>query len=52
LFTLDDLERFLRGQMKTLPKGEPVDYSEVSRKQLLSIMDSLVATAGNGGESA
>jgi glycosyltransferase involved in cell wall biosynthesis len=52
LFTLDDLERFLRGEMKTLPKGVPVDYSEISRKQLLFIMDSLVATAGNGVESA
>lgn len=41
LFTLDDLERFLRGEMKTLPKGKPVDYSEISRRQLLAIMDDL-----------
>lgn len=47
LFTLDDLERFLRGEMKTLPKGKPVDYSEISRRQLLAIMDSLAVKAGD-----
>ena len=52
LFTLDDLERFLRGEVKTLPKGEPVDYSEISRGQLLAIMESLEAKAGNGVENA
>lgn len=41
LFTLDDLDRFLRGEMKVLPKGAPVDYSEISRGQLLAIMDDL-----------
>lgn len=52
LFTLDDLERFLRGEMKSLPKGTPVDYSEISKSQLLAIMDSLAAKAGNGVENA
>ena len=52
LFTLDDLERFLRGEMKTLPTGKPVDYSEISRGQLLAIMESLEAKAGNGVENA
>lgn len=52
LFTLDDLERFLRGEMKSLPKGKPVDYSEISRGQLLAIMDSLAAKAGSGAVNA
>lgn len=52
LFTLDDLERFLRGQMKSLPKGKPVDYSEISRRQLLAIMDGLSAKVGSGVDNA
>jgi glycosyltransferase involved in cell wall biosynthesis len=52
LFTLDDLERFLRGQMERLPKGKPVDYSEISRSQLLAIMDGLAAKVGSGVKNA
>lgn len=52
LFSVDDLERFLRGQMKSLPKGKPVDYSEISRRQLLTIMDGLAAKVGSGVENA
>jgi len=52
LFTLDDLERFLRGEVKTLPKGTPVDYSEISRGQLLDIMDSLMTNVGKSSRNA
>lgn len=42
LLTLDDLERVLTGQM-VLPAQQPVDYSEISKNQLLTSVKSLIA---------
>lgn len=45
LFTLEDLARYLRKEVQELPKGVPVDYSEISRQQLLQIMVELEKSA-------
>lgn len=46
LFTLEDFEKFICGEVQTLPKCIPVDYSEISRDQLLGIMNNLSAQLG------
>jgi hypothetical protein len=46
LYTLEDFEKFICGEVQTLPKCIPVDYSEISREQLLGIMDNLSAQLG------
>ena len=46
LFTLEDFKQFICGEVQSLPKCIPVDYSEMSRSQLLGIMNKLSAELG------